>query len=298
VSDIFASPRDADVVFVALNNWQRGDYSPYLLRSDDRGRTFTSIASNLPDRHDVWSVIQDHVNGDLLFAGTEFGVFTSADGGGTWVPLTGALPPVQVRDMAVQPRENDLVLGTFGRGFWVLDDYSALRELTAESLAAPAQLYPLRHVYRFGFTGERQAPEPTWVAPNPPAGAVFTYSVAAAWPEDAQLVLTIADDAGTAVHRLDLSSQTGLRRVVWDLRADREAVAELGGARGGPGPLGVADAGSPQGASRGGRGRGGSQPPVAPGVYTATLGQLVDGDLAPIGSPQSFQVLALPERNH
>ena len=81
VSDVFASPRDANTVFVALNNWQRGDYKPYLVKSTDRGRTFTNITGNLPDRHDVWSVIQDHVNGNLLFAGTEFGVFTSVDGG-------------------------------------------------------------------------------------------------------------------------------------------------------------------------------------------------------------------------
>jgi hypothetical protein len=291
VSDIFASPRDADVVFVALNNWQRGDYSPYLLRSDDRGRTFQSIASNLPARHDVWSVIQDHVDGDLLFAGTEFGVFTSVDGGAHWVQLTGALPPVQVRDMAVQPREADLVLGTFGRGFWVLDDYSALRDVTPEALGAEAQLYPSRHAYLFGLVGERQAPEPTWVAPNPPSGAVFTYSVGAPWPDEARLVLTIADEDGGAVHRLDLSNHPGMRRVVWDLRGDRAAVNELGGAGGGPGPVG-----DTPGRTRGGAGS--QRVAVEPGLYTATLGRLVDGTLTPIGSPQSFQVLPLPERNY
>src|SRR5262249_18821092 len=125
VTDVFARPRGASVVFVALNNWQRGDYKPYLLKSTDRGRTFVSIASNLPERHDVWSVIQDHVNSELLFAGTEFGVFASLDGGGRWVQLKGRIPPLQIRDMAVQKRESDLVLGTFGGGFWVLDDFSA-----------------------------------------------------------------------------------------------------------------------------------------------------------------------------
>src|SRR3954462_9554312 len=145
VSDVFASPRDSNTVFVALNNWQRGDYKPYLVRSTDRGRTFTNITGNLPERHDVWSVIQDHVQGNLLFAGTEFGVFVSVDGGQQWTQLKGGMPVAQARDMTVQKRENDLVVATFGRGFYVLDDYSALRDL-----AAPAETSPLNdaaHLY-------------------------------------------------------------------------------------------------------------------------------------------------------
>ena len=300
LSDVFASPRDANVVFVALNNWQRGDYQPYLLRSDDRGRTFTSIASNLPDRHDVWSVIQDHLDGDLLFAGTEFGVFTSVDAGRHWVQLQGGLPPAQVRDMAIQPRESDLVLGTFGRGFWVLDDYSPLREVTAETLAQAAQLYPLRDPYLMTMTGERQAPEPIWVAPNPPAGAVFTYSVGAGWPSDARLVLTIADETGRPIHRLTLPTRAGLARVAWNLRADRNSVAELGGAaqtgqRGGPGAAGV-EPGQRGGGPRGGRG--GGVELVGPGYYTATLGKLTGGELTPIGRMQSFHVQPLPPKNY
>ena len=203
VSDVFASPRDANTVFVALNNWQRGDYKPYLVKSTDRGRTWTNITGNLPDRHDVWSVIQDHVNGNLLFAGTEFGLFTSVDGGASWVQLKGGMPTIQVRDMAVQKRENDLVLGTFGRGFYVLDDYSALREISPQTLAEDARLFPLRDAYLFSPTG--LAPAGTaglgpmagnWTAPNPPFGAVFTYNVKQALPDDTKLVLTIADDTG------------------------------------------------------------------------------------------------------
>src|SRR5262249_2510166 len=183
--------REGKVVLVGLKKGERGDYKPYLLKSTDRGRTFVSIASNLPERHDVWSVIQDHVNSDLLFAGTEFGVFASLDGGGRWVQLKGRIPPLQVRDMAVQRRESDLVLGTFGGGFWVLDDFSALREMSPESLAAKAELYPLRDAYLITLNGERQAAEPTWVAPNPPSGAVFTYSVGQPLTGDSRLVLTI-----------------------------------------------------------------------------------------------------------
>ena len=163
VTDVFPSPRDADTVFVSLNNWQRGDYKP-VHRQEHRSRPhLDQHHRNLPEKHDVWSVIQDHVNGNLLFAGTEFGVFTSVDGGQRWVQLKGGLPDIQVRDMAVQKRENDLVLGTFGRGFYVLDDYSALREIAvAEALSqdeAPAvsaarrlHLQPARH----GARGHRR----------------------------------------------------------------------------------------------------------------------------------------------
>jgi photosystem II stability/assembly factor-like uncharacterized protein len=306
VSDVFASPRDANVVFVAFNDWQRGNYKPYLLRSSDRGRTFTPITSNLPDRHDVWSVIQDHVNGDLLFAGTEFGVFTSVDGGAHWVQLKGGLPTTQVRDMAVQKRENDLVLGTFGRGFWVLDDYSALREITPQTLNAEASLYPLRDAYAFTPIGEAQASEPTWVAPNPPAGAVFTYSVGQAIPADAKLVLTIADETGKQVRRIDLTKDVGLRRVVWNLRADpvppapgqTVAPAGRGAGRGGGGAGGQgAGAGAPAGAPGGGRGGAGG-PAVEPGRYTATIGRLVGDQVTPIGKPQSFRVVPLPPKNY
>jgi hypothetical protein len=93
-------------------------------------------------------VIQDHVNANLIFAGTEFGLFFTVDGGTHWTQLKGGLPVAQIRDMVVQKRENDLVLGTFGRGFYILDDYSALREVNNESMAAEAELFPLRHAYQ------------------------------------------------------------------------------------------------------------------------------------------------------
>jgi hypothetical protein len=286
VSDVFASARDANTVFVALNNWQRGDYKPYLVRSTDRGRTFTTITGNLPDRHDVWSVIQDHVNGNLLFAGTEFGVFTSVDGGQRWLQLKGGMPIAQARDMTIQKRENDLVVATFGRGFYVLDDYSPLRELAAQALAEETHLYPLRDAYIFNQTG--MAPAGTaglgpmsgnWTAPNPPYGAVFTYSVNANIPADEKLVLTIADDTGKQVRRLDLDKASGLRRIAWNLRGEApppnpNAPAQFGGGFGG--------------------GRGGNLGPVvAPGRYRATIARLAGDKVTPVGQPQSFSVLPI-----
>src|SRR3954466_3302202 len=272
VSDVFASPRDANTVFVALNNWQRGDYKPYLVKSTDRGRTFASVTGNLPDRHDVWSVIQDHVQGNLLFAGTEFGVFVSLDGGQKWTQLKGGIPVAQARDMTVQKRENDLVVATFGRGFYVLDDYSALRELAAPAETSPlndaAHLYPLRDAYIYPQTG--MAPAGTagiglmsgnWTAANPPYGAVFTYSVTAPLEADDKLVLTIADDTGKQIRRLDLDKTPGLRRFAWNLRTDAPPPGAAGAQPG-----------------FGGFGRGGPQGTVVPqGRYRATINRL-NGD--------------------
>ena len=154
VTDVFASPRDANTVFVTLNNWQRGDYKPYIVKSTDRGRTWTNITGNLPRTHDVWSIIQDHVNGNLLFAGTEFGaVHERGRRPAAGCSSRAACRRSQVRDMTVQKRENDLVLGTFGRGFYVLDDYSALREITPQTLAEDARLFPLRDAYLFNPLG-------------------------------------------------------------------------------------------------------------------------------------------------
>jgi len=291
VTDVFASPRDVDTVFATLNNWQRGDYKPYVVKSTDRGKTWTSITGNLPAKHDVWSIIQDHVNGNLLFAGTEFGLFVSVDGGGKWVQLKGGMPPAQVRDMTVQKRENDLVLATFGRGFYVLDDYSALREITPAALGEEARLFTLRDAYLFNPLGLAPAGSAglsplsgLWRAENPPFGAVFTYNVAQDLPADTRLVLTIVNDAGRPVRRLDLEKGVGLRRAVWNLRTDPPAAAPAG--RGGA-------AGRGGGAGFGGRG---NQPPlVEPGRYSATLGRLVGDIVTPIGAPQTFSVVHVPQ---
>ncbi len=296
VTDVFASLRDADTVFVALNNWQRGDFAPYLLRSTDRGETFTSIVGDLPDRHPVYSVIQDHENGDLLFAGTEFGVFVTVDGGNHWTQLRGGVPVMQVRDMAVQRRETDLVLGTFGRGFWVLDDYSPLRDINARSLASDVELFGLRDAYLYNSTGQApagsagiQSLSGNYTTPNPPFGAVLTYHLREDLEEGRQLVLTITDNDGEQVRQIELEGTAGLRRVAWNLREDRPP-ASAGGQGGGRG-------GGRRG-FRGGRGGRGNQGPlVEAGRYTATLGiKTGEGEeqqVVAVGTAQSFRVVAI-----
>ncbi|MCA1558999.1 MAG: glycosyl hydrolase [Acidobacteria bacterium] len=291
VTDVLASPRDANTLFVTLNNYQRGDFKPYVVKSADRGRTWTSIAGNLPARSGAWSIAQDHINGSLLFVGLEFGVYVSVDGGASWTQLKGGIPVTQARDLHIQRRENDLIVGTFGRGAYILDDYSALRALTAESLSAETTLFPLRDAYQYDEMGQVRAAWGNESTPNPPYGAVFTYHVGSVPPADAKLVVTIADDAGKQVRRFEVSKAPGIQRAAWNLRAEAppappQAPGGRGGAPGGQG--GGQDPGF------GGRGGPPQGPVVPPGRYRATLGRLAGDTVTPIGEPQTFSVIPLP----
>ncbi len=182
VNDIKADLHDADTAYVVVDDHKSGDFSPYVLKSTNRGRSWTSIASDLPERHVVWRLVQDHENPNLLFVGTEFGVFFTVDGGGKWVKLSAGMPNIPVRDLAIQKRENDLIAATFGRGFYVLDDYSALRSISEEMLeSSDVELFEPRKAWwymeRRALGGSKKASqgEAFYVADNPPFGATFTY---------------------------------------------------------------------------------------------------------------------------
>jgi photosystem II stability/assembly factor-like uncharacterized protein len=289
VTDVFASPRDGNVVFVTINNYQRGDFKPYVLRSADRGRTWTSISGDLPARSGAWSIVQDHVNGSLLFAGLEFGVWFTTDGGSHWVQLKGGIPTSQARDLTIHRRETDLVVGTFGRGAYILDDYSALRDIGSEALAAEAKLLPLRDAYQYDQLGQVRAAWGDPTTPNPPYGAVFTYHVAQPPGGETKLVLTVTNAAGAQVRRLEVPKDSGLHRVAWNLTSDPPPAQ--GGGRGG-GRGGGADDQEPAG----GFGRGGPPqgPPVPPGRYRATLAKVAGDTVTPIGEAQAFTVIPLP----
>jgi photosystem II stability/assembly factor-like uncharacterized protein len=333
VTDVHASPRDSNVVFATINNWQRGDYKPYVVRSNDRGRTWTNITGNLPDKHCAWVIEQDHINGDLLFVGTEFGLFFTTDGGRRWTQLRGGVPPAQVRDLHLQRRENDVVMATFGNGFWILDDYSALREATPENLAQEARMLPVRHAYQYtqwGVTDPGSAGLATlggnFAMPNPPYGATFTYHVRADMPSGTTLVADVLDAQGRRVRRIELEESAGVHRITWNLSVDAPAAGPGGEVeiapttddetlqqqqgqqqgqqgqqgRGGAGGRGAGGQGGGRaggGGFGGGRGGGGGQP-AQPGRYSVVLGKLVGETFTAVGPPQMFRVVPLPEKNY
>lgn len=182
VSCLTASQRDPDTVFAAFDNHKMGDFKPYVLKSTDRGRTWTSIAGDLPERHIVYSIQQDHVKPELLFVGTEFGAFFTIDGGTKWFKLAGGMPTIAVRDLDIQRRENDLIVGTFGRSIYILDDYSPLRSVSEEILKAGPILFPIKDAWRYversrlgDYNGRGSQGASYYAAMNPPYGAVFTF---------------------------------------------------------------------------------------------------------------------------
>ena len=182
INDIKADLFDVNTVYVALDNHKSGDYAPYLIKSIDKGKTWQSIRSNLPDRTLVWRIVQDHQKKELMFAATEFGIYFTINSGNQWIKLTGGVPTIAFRDLAIQKRENDLVGASFGRSFYVFDDYSVLREINEQNLKQEAALFSTRKAWWYvprshvGFDNERGSQGADhFAAPNPAFGAVFTY---------------------------------------------------------------------------------------------------------------------------
>ncbi|MEO1319385.1 MAG: glycosyl hydrolase, partial [Pseudomonadota bacterium] len=187
VNDIKADLFDGDTVYVVVDDHKNGDFAPYIYKSENRGRRWTRISNNLPERHVLWRVVQDHVKPELMFVGSEFGVFFTVNGGGTWTKLKGGAPNIAFRDLAIQTRENDLVGATFGRSFYVLDDYSALRDVTADALESGSVLFPVRPAPWYvpkrglgcGSNGcQSSNGDNFWVGKNPEFGALLTYYLA------------------------------------------------------------------------------------------------------------------------
>ena len=179
VNMLTASLHDENTVFAVFNNHRSGDFKPYILKSSDKGKTWTSISGNLPERGSVYCIKQDFVDPNLLFVGTEFGAYFSNDGGLNWTKLAG-LPTIAVYDLDIQQRENDLVAATFGRGFWVLDNYSPLRSLTKATLDQKAHIFPVKDALLYipadplGLEGTGFQGANLWAAKNPEFGATFT----------------------------------------------------------------------------------------------------------------------------
>lgn len=263
VSDILASKFDENVVFASFDNILRDDFKPYILKSTDKGKTWTSIAGNLPDKGTVHTIQQDFVNPDLLFAGTEFGCFFTTDGGKTWVQLKSGLPSVAVRDMAIQQRENDLVIATFGRGFYILEDYTPLRTFKKEILDQQGYIFPVKDALMYLQSGVKDSQGATYfVAKNSEVGAVFTYYVndvpktlkeqrlekekelfkaskPIPMPSDSLLraenseispyiTFTVTDETGNIVRTIRKSPSKGIQRINWDMRYQSVRSAKSG----------------------------------------------------------------------
>lgn len=180
VARIVASQHDANTAYAVMNNHKSADFAPYVLKTTDAGKTWTSIVGNLPKTHPTWAFVEDHVNPNLLFVGTEFGLFFTINGGEKWIQMRGGLPVIAVRDLAIQKRENDLVVGTFGRGIYILDNYSPLREISTEVLAKDAHVFGVKDALmylqtsQYGGRGKASQGESLYTAENPAPSAVFT----------------------------------------------------------------------------------------------------------------------------
>ena len=310
VSCLHASVTDPDVVFATFDNHKMGDFAPYVYRSDDRGRTWTSIASDLPERDICYVIRQDHENPDLLFLGTEFAAYFTVDAGERWIKMSG-VPTIAVQDLEIQRRENDVVLGTFGRGVYVLDDYSPLRSVNEEMLDSDPVLFGVKDAplyverSRLGHTnGKGFQGASFYAAPNPPFGAVFTYhfsekimslteqrhelekeddwqypSIDDLRAEDReiapQVILTVRDSRGDVVRRVKGSRGKGFHRTAWDLRYPSERAVQLSTGS-------VPDWAMPP-----------AGPLVVPGTYSVTLDLHHKGRVERLDGPEEFEVFAL-----
>ena len=328
VHRILASQHDANTVYAAFNNHQNGDFKPYLMKSTDTGKTWSSINGNLPERGSVYAIAEDPVNPNLLFTGTEFGLFFSIDGGVKWTQLKGGLPTIAIRDIAIQKIENDLIIATFGRGIYVLDDYTPLRLAKPETLNQPSMLFPVKDALMYvrsnlGFSGSQGAS--FYTAPNPAYGATFSYFLKESpktikqkrqeaeraaeraktpihYPSIAELraeseeeapatIFTITDSDGKIVRRLNAPAGQGIQRVVWDMRYTPPSISAAAAAGpGGRGGGGGIGEPPPEGGGGFGGGFGPQGPLVMPGKYTVAMAQRVNGVVTSLPGSQTFNV--------
>lgn len=299
INDIKADLHDADTVYACLDNHKTGDYKPYLVKSTDRGRTWKSMVGDLPERHLVWRIVQDHERADLFFLGTEFGIYFTLGDSEKWTKLQGA-PTIPFRDLAIQKRDNDLVGASFGRSFYVLDDYTPLRHATAERLKDGSfNVFPIRPALwynqadslggRKGFQGDSY-----YTADNPPFGATFTYYngktyktrrqkrkeaeskqkdgdvTTPTWEElraeelelAPEVYFLVTDANGEMVSRVRGTTGKGIHRATWNLR-------------------------------NGGLSGGGFGPLASPGTYSIQPFEMVDGKITALAEPTEFEVKSI-----
>lgn len=229
VGEIEASRFDKGAAYVAYDAHTREDHKPYLYFTNDYGKTWTDITGDLPHGGSSYVIREDPVNRDLLFVGTEFGVYLTIDRGRHWVQLKNNLPTVGVRAMTIQPREHDLVVGTFGRAIWITD-IAPFEQMNARVLAQPAHLFDVKPGtlfktrYTYGATIEELNGDMFFRAENPPYGTAITYYLRES--VGAEVTLTITDKSGKTVRALKGPGAAGLHRVVWDLKRPEKVTDE------------------------------------------------------------------------
>ncbi|MEX2178444.1 MAG: hypothetical protein WD801_07020 [Gemmatimonadaceae bacterium] len=317
INRIEASLVDANTFYVVADAHKAGDFAPYAYVTTDRGRSWRSIAGDLPRGAILWAFQQDHVRTDLFFVGAENGIYWSPNAGRNWHKLGGGVPTIAFRDLKIHRRDNDLVGATFGRGFYVLDDYSPLRSIASGALASDGALLPVRDAWWFIPSPVAQAPgRPTagsddYTAPNPPHGAIITYWLkeaptttresrlaseralrdagrdvafpgfdrlrAEAVERGPQVFVQVSDSAGRAVRRIAASARAGLHRVAWDMRGPAPYPVNLST----PG-FRPPWAGDPIGPLR------------SPGRYTAELLVVSASGVRRLGEPQAFRIKPVP----
>jgi photosystem II stability/assembly factor-like uncharacterized protein len=316
VNDIKADLHDADTVYVVVDDHKSGDFAPYILKSENRGRSWKSIAGNLPERHVLWRVVQDHVRPGLMFVGTEFGVFFTVNGGGSWTKLKGGAPNIPFRDLVIQTRENDLVGATFGRSFYVLDDYTPLRDVSERMLSEGRVLFPVREADWYVPRRPLGCNQPNckgslgdsfFNSPNPDFGATFTYYLADG-------IKSSKDNRREAEKKLEAENKDVMAAswdtVIAESREDAPAIVFTVTAADGsivrrvegptePGFHRVSwdlrypsiEPWTPQGEGENYFGSGGVL--VVPGRYRVEMQQRVDGVLVDLGQSQSFDVVSI-----
>lgn len=316
VNQILASQHNENVVYATFNHHKYGDFKPYVYKSTNKGVSWTPITANLPEKGSVYCIAEDHVNPDLLFAGTEYGAFFTIDGGKSWKQLKAGLPTIAIRDMEIQKRENDLVMASFGRGFFVLDDYSALRHLNGPLLAKEGEVFPVRDALMYeesvplGLPGKSFQGDAFYSADNLGPVAMFTYylrdeiktkedvrrekekkevegkndsvypvyETLLAEKEEAEpyLLFTVRDEQGNVVRKLQTKPVTGVNRMAWDLRYAPKTPISFNQ----PAfynPFASREEGHL----------------VSPGRYTVQLSKSVDGVMSAISAEVAFNVVPL-----
>ena len=311
INKIAASAFDRQVAYAACHNFIDGDYRPYLIKTTNGGKSWFFINNNLPDNFSTFAIAEDHVDPDLLFVGTQSGIYFTVDGGKEWIPLKNGIPDMAVFDLTIQKNENDLVAGTYGRGVYILDDYSPLRSLSIETIKKDAAIFPIKDALMFiptgpfGFDGIGFMGASFFNVPNPEVGAVFTYYIKDSfktlkekrrdqekelqkkgndidYPSYAELkrekeqpesflLFTIADEHGNVIRKIKTGITKGVNRLVWDFRYDVVTPISLEPFDDSM-PWNEPDKGNM----------------VVPGKYTVSLSEFADSVFTELVPPQTF----------